>query len=893
MNEHTWFLENVAAFVVGGLAPEEVERLQRHVSECADCAGVLAETECMDRGLSTLFAASRPDGMMENRMNQAVRTAAASAALRRRRMWMFLGGTAAAWALTLAGAGIGKGTGQGFRFPGGESESESSKVDAAIKKLTEDFSFSGQTNCESSTGGSAEPTSIDESSSMIDGRKVGRQEEGNYGPRTNYKSERISESDKPGLPGAPEGPARTVAPPPGIGRDDLHLKMARTEAAIAEKAREEAKIRWVRSESLSAKGGISNEEMDSNKLAYERATLEATLKQDQLKALEKEIKSGPSVFKPLDFAPSPGEDNTPKSPITHQPDTPATKPTPSTDPAPEVMTIRRVIRSGDIEFEVDSFDSALAMVEGLVLKIKGAFVATVNSDKLANGKVKGSLVVRLPPDSLDGFVLDLRRDLGKNGELKGQKIGSEDITKKYTDLESHLKAARTMEQRLLQIIKEGKGEIKQLLEAEKELGVWRTKIEEYEGEIRYYSNLVALSTLTVTLAERDMRKAADVVQTERVQAGIEVEDVVKARDEIMTAVATAKGRVTKSELKQHSEGQFNATLNFEVAPEAAGPLRDRLKQAGRVARLEIDFLQKPEGGSDPGPSAKVKRGDTQFLVQIYNLTNVAAREASTLQVAATDVNASYRNLQNAVAKANGRILTARLDEQDRRNVKGQLDFEVRRSEEDAITAALTAAGDLLSRNVLRAEASENVTDSKVLYKVSLFSAASIAPRETTTLAIEVNDVSATMGVFAAHVSEAKGRVVESSEARERNGKITAKLMYDVPLSAEASVVDKLKSAGVVRVQQVARNAQAPDGPLAVARIEVTLANGDLLVPADDGLWAQTRKGLSLSLTVLLWSVSWLIVGLCVVVPWALIAYGGYRIVRRLRPATPPITTTPT
>ena len=49
--------------------------------------------------------------------------------------------------------------------------------------------------------------------------------------------------------------------------------------------------------------------------------------------------------------------------------------------------------------------------------------------------------------------------------------------------------------------------IKQLLEAEKELGVWRTKIEEFEGEIRYYSNLVSLSTLTITLAEKEIRAA--------------------------------------------------------------------------------------------------------------------------------------------------------------------------------------------------------------------------------------------------------------------------------------------------------------------------------------------------------------------------------------------------
>ncbi|WP_162669610.1 DUF4349 domain-containing protein [Gemmata massiliana] len=50
------------------------------------------------------------------------------------------------------------------------------------------------------------------------------------------------------------------------------------------------------------------------------------------------------------------------------------------------------------------------------------------------------------------------------------RLTSQDVTKAYTDTESRLRGARTMEQRLLQIIKEGKGEIKQLLEAERELG---------------------------------------------------------------------------------------------------------------------------------------------------------------------------------------------------------------------------------------------------------------------------------------------------------------------------------------------------------------------------------------------------------------------------------------
>src|SRR5207249_1503920 len=147
----------------------------------------------------------------------------------------------------------------------------------------------------------------------------------------------------------------------------------------------------------------------------------------------------------------------------------------------------------------------------LVTAVPGAFVATINSDKLPNGKVRGSMVVRMPPEKLDKFLLDVRQELGKVGELKNQRIGSQDISKQYYDLESRLRAARTMEDRLINIIKTGKGEIKDLLLAEKELGVWRTRIEEMEGEIRYYNNQTSLSTLTISLSEKEIRAAAAMV----------------------------------------------------------------------------------------------------------------------------------------------------------------------------------------------------------------------------------------------------------------------------------------------------------------------------------------------------------------------------------------------
>jgi hypothetical protein len=604
------------------------------------------------------------------------------------------------------------------------------------------------------------------------------------------------------------------------------------------------------------------------------------------------------------------------------------------------------------------------------------------------------MVVRTPPEHLDTLVLDLRKELGKTGELKGQRIGSQDITKQYTDTESRLKAARAMEARLLEIIKSGKGEIKDLLAAEKELGVWRTKIEEYEGEKRYFDNQVALSTLTITLAEKEIRSPFALIETERVQMGVEVEDVIKAQQAALKAIDDAKGRVTKSELKQHAADQLDATINFELPPDKAGPMRDRIEQLGRRTRLDVDRLQETEGGAgEPSgvsrrvlPEIKTHRKDTQFFLNLYNVANVAPRETvnlnlacvdtedtykkilarlekatgrvvtsnlnrqrndqttgmvqfevksadaeavllavrelgevmrlqttenpdlqnttrskrgffvqlfalgtvapretATIQVASKDVPAGYRSLLDAVAKAKGRILNSQLNEQDKQNITANLDFEIRRADEAAISKAMSDIGDIYSRTVARAQDSDTVIDSKVRYTLTLINQARIPPRETVTLGIEVNDVDKTVADFTAQ-SAAKGRTVEPhiAIARERTGRMTAKLIYDVPLASAPDIVEKFSKAGIVRVQQFSKNQQVPESDLAIARLDVTLSNSPLIVPSDEGFGMELRKGLATSVKVLSLSLSWLVFGLLVIVPWVLVVYAIYRLVVRLR-----------
>ena len=643
---------------------------------------------------------------------------------------------------------------------------------------------------------------------------------------------------------------------------------------------------------------------------------------------------------------------------------------------------RKIIRNGQVEFEVDSFDSSFMQIGKIVVE-EGGYVSSTDSEKLSNGKVKGTVTVRVPPDRLDVLVLKLRG----LGDLKSQKIAAQDITKQYTDLESGLRAARTMEERLLEIIKSGKGEVKDLVAAETQLGVYRERIEQIEGELRYYGNLVSLSTLNITLLERDLKTPTAAFETEEVQAGIEVEDVEKARNDALKAIDDAKGRVIESNLKKLDAGQLTATIVAELTPESAGALTDRLKQLGRVARLEADRKQTTQGGTGAPTGVKMVRKATRFNISLYNLANiapretvnltlaaedvevaykailavmnaddagsvgrivsstlnsqkkdqtsgaitlevksdkanavetavratgevlhiavsenpdannvtrakrgysislisvaqVAPRETQTLQVAAKNVPAAYAKLLTALQdpKQPSRILSSQLNEQDRQNVTGQIDVEVPRTAVGAVEAVLAGVeSDVYSRNISRANEAQNTLDSKVRLSVSLIAADRLQPRETTTIALEVNDVEATL----ANVANTPGaRVVERQLSKQQSGRIVARAMIDVPLTSAPATLDTLRNLGTVRVVESAKNQQVPEGPLARARFDVTLGNAAPIISPEDGVGARLHQGLQTSLNGLTFSLMLIVIGVCLIGPFALVIWGGWKFLRR-------------
>ncbi len=451
---------------------------------------------------------------------------------------------------------------------------------------------------------------------------------------------------------------------------------------------------------------------------------------------------------------------------------------------------RKIIRTGEVEFEIEAFDSAVAEINRLISGIPGAFIATVNSEKLPNGKVKGSVVVRVPPDNLDKFLLDVRKDLGKTGELKSQRIGSQDITKQFYDLESRLRAARTMEERLLDIIKKGKGEIKELLAAEKELGVWRTKIEEMEGEIRYYNNQVGLSTLTITLYEKEIRAAAALVVTERVTMQIDVDDVEKAYQSALAAVSEAKGRVIKADRKEHAAGQWVASLEFEVAPAVAPKVREKLKLLGVVSQYDAQQQQIAEGGTAGLSEIKSRQHDVHFSVALRNLANIKPQETYVYDIIVADVPAEYKKLQDAAREAKAQVRVANLDEQDKVKISGQLHFDVAATSRETFDKLVADLGDIIVKTTTRAAPGESATDRKVGYQIRLHNLADTKPRVTYHLDLATQDVPADYYKLQDTVAASKGRILALSLNEQDKANTRAQLDFDVPAD-NREAIDKL------------------------------------------------------------------------------------------------------
>src|SRR5438874_2909009 len=317
--------------------------------------------------------------------------------------------------------------------------------------------------------------------------------------------------------------------------------------------------------------------------------------------------------------------------------------------APPALANRKLIRNATVDLEIVSFDDALQKITAFANEDRG-YIATTRSEKQANGKLKGEIVVKVAPENLDQFLQKIRG----LGELKNQTLGTEDVTKAYFDTDSRLKNARVMEQRLIDMLKTKTGKVSDLLQVEKELGRVREEIETIQGELKYWDSQVQFATVTISLAEKDMEEPAAFLLKERAQLALYAPDVEKIYNDIK-GLTSPKVQITNAQLDRDYSGRVSARMSMLIAPEESDVVIGKVKGTGRVENFQVQTERIAQGGSGMSDSAKTKRDKVELNVTISREEQEKAFQQTSLRIRTFSVGEKAKALASLAEKQNGRI----------------------------------------------------------------------------------------------------------------------------------------------------------------------------------------------------------------------------------------------
>jgi len=317
-------------------------------------------------------------------------------------------------------------------------------------------------------------------------------------------------------------------------------------------------------------------------------------------------------------------------------------------PAPALAN-RKLIRNATVQLEIITFDDAVQKITALANEERG-YVATTSSEKQANGKLRGQVVVKILPENLDHFLQKLRGI----GELKNQTLGTEDVTKAYFDTDARLKNAHVMEQRLIDMLKTKIGKVSDLLQVEKELGRVREEIEKMQGELKYWDSQVQFATVTISLSEKDMEEPAAFLLKERAQLALYAPDVEKIYNEAK-ALASPKVQITNAQLDRDYSGRVSARVSMLIAPEESDTLINRVKGFGRVENFQSQTERIAQGGSGMSENAKTKRDKVELNVTISREEQEQAFQQTSLRIRTSAVDEKAKELRSLTEKQNGRV----------------------------------------------------------------------------------------------------------------------------------------------------------------------------------------------------------------------------------------------
>jgi glycine cleavage system regulatory protein len=285
------------------------------------------------------------------------------------------------------------------------------------------------------------------------------------------------------------------------------------------------------------------------------------------------------------------------------------------------------------------------------------------------------------------------------GTVRSQNVDSEDVTKAYVDLETRLKSKEILAERLRKLLSEGKGNVKELMEVEVQLGATNEAIEQIKGEIKYYDNLVGLSTITLQLSEKDLGQPFEYVQSLQSNIAVTAKDPDDAYAKAQKEIIDAGGQVVDSRMTRQNDGSSTGTIRGRVDAEKFPALREALKRLGTVTNDTVNQQKTARGGQEgiAKPDAPLRKELAVVDVAVNSPPIFVTRRFQIL-VETEAVDSAYQNARRAVEGAGGKVVDGSLTGSatgKSATLKAQIDAD----KFGALVDSLKTAGKVKNENV--------------------------------------------------------------------------------------------------------------------------------------------------------------------------------------------------
>jgi hypothetical protein len=168
----------------------------------------------------------------------------------------------------------------------------------------------------------------------------------------------------------------------------------------------------------------------------------------------------------------------------------------SPQPPPPASTSPLIARTASLSLVVKDFSAIQAAVKAVVSRHSG-YIGELNTSTPPDAAKTFSATLRVPSAQLEPALAELKQ-LGRADQ---ESQAGEEVTKQYVDLAARLKNSRATEERLVGVLRNNTGKVKDVLEVENEISRVRGEIEGMEADRRALQTRIDFATITLSVTE--------------------------------------------------------------------------------------------------------------------------------------------------------------------------------------------------------------------------------------------------------------------------------------------------------------------------------------------------------------------------------------------------------